>query len=54
MGRLTSADFDQELLDIYDEYVHGIIDRRLSSRAGNPRPLLTVRGCPFRHTAERS
>lgn len=28
MGRKTSEDFDQELLDIYDEYAHGIIDRR--------------------------
>lgn len=29
MDRKTAADFPQELLDIYDEYVHGIIDRRL-------------------------
>ena len=28
MERLTSADFDQELLDLYDEYVHGQTDRR--------------------------
>lgn len=28
MERLTSSDFDQELLDIYDEYVHGQTDRR--------------------------
>jgi len=26
--RLTAQDFDQELLDIYDYYVHGKIDRR--------------------------
>jgi carboxymethylenebutenolidase len=26
--RLTAKDFDQELLDIYDYYVHGKIDRR--------------------------
>ncbi len=26
--RLTSADFDQELLDLYDYYVHGRLDRR--------------------------
>ena len=29
MKRLTSADFDQELLDLYDEYVHGKLTRRL-------------------------
>lgn len=28
MDRKTADDFDQELLDIYDEYAHGIIDRR--------------------------
>ena len=28
MKRLTTSDFDQELLDIYDEYVHGQTDRR--------------------------
>jgi carboxymethylenebutenolidase len=28
MTRLTAKDFDQELLDIYDYYVHGQIDRR--------------------------
>jgi len=28
MERQTAADFDQELLDIYDEYVHGQTDRR--------------------------
>lgn len=28
MQRLTTSDFDQELLDIYDEYVHGQTDRR--------------------------
>lgn len=28
MKRKTASDFDQELLDIYDEYVHGHIDRR--------------------------
>ncbi len=28
MKRLTAKDFDQELLDIYDYYVHGQIDRR--------------------------
>ncbi len=28
MKRLTSADFDQELLDLYDEYVHGQVTRR--------------------------
>jgi carboxymethylenebutenolidase len=28
MKRLTASDFDQELLDIYDEYVHGQTDRR--------------------------
>ncbi len=27
--RKTASDFPQELLDIYDEYVHGIIDRRV-------------------------
>jgi carboxymethylenebutenolidase len=28
MDRKTSADFDQELLNLFDEYVHGDIDRR--------------------------
>ncbi len=28
MNRQTSADFDQELLDLYDEYVHGKVTRR--------------------------
>lgn len=26
--RLTAADFDQELLDLYDYYAHGLIERR--------------------------
>ena len=28
MDRKTSADFDQELLNLFDRYVHGDIDRR--------------------------
>lgn len=28
MTRLTAADFDQELLILFDAYVHGVIDRR--------------------------
>lgn len=28
MDRKTAGDFDQDLLDIYDHYAHGIIDRR--------------------------
>ena len=28
MARLTARDFDQELLDLYDTYAHGRIDRR--------------------------
>ncbi len=28
MNRKTSADFDQRVLDLYDEYVHGAITRR--------------------------
>lgn len=28
MERKTAADFDQELLDLFDAYVHGAIDRR--------------------------
>ena len=28
MDRKTSADFDQELLNLFDEYVHGLVDRR--------------------------
>src|SRR5688572_13571931 len=28
MNRRTAQEFDQELLDIYDYYVHGQIDRR--------------------------
>ncbi len=27
-GRLTAADFDQELLDLYDYYAHGMISKR--------------------------
>nr|MBP8258003.1 hypothetical protein [Opitutaceae bacterium] len=33
--RLTAKDFDQELLDLYDYYAHGKIDRRMFlARAG--------------------
>ncbi|NNF71653.1 MAG: dienelactone hydrolase family protein, partial [Rhodobacteraceae bacterium] len=33
--RLTAADFDQELLDLYDYYVHGKISKReFLDRAG--------------------
>ena len=41
MERQTAADFDQELLDIYDEYVHGQTDRRghRSGRQGSRVPL---------------
>jgi carboxymethylenebutenolidase len=28
MKRQTSSDFDQELLDLYDDYAHGRVDRR--------------------------
>ncbi|MCC0018527.1 MAG: dienelactone hydrolase family protein, partial [Rhodobiaceae bacterium] len=28
MERLTAKDFDQELLDLYDFYAHGIITKR--------------------------
>src|SRR5262245_9814535 len=28
MARMTAHDFDQELLTLFDAYVHGIIDRR--------------------------
>lgn len=28
MPQKTAADFDQELLDLFDRYVHGLIDRR--------------------------
>ena len=28
MAQLTASDFDQELLDLYDGYAHGVIDRR--------------------------
>ena len=28
MERRQASDFDQELLDLFDEYVHGIIERR--------------------------
>lgn len=35
MERLQASDFDQELLDLFDEYVHGIIERReFLERAG--------------------
>ena len=29
MERKQASDFDQELLDLYDDYVHGRIDRRV-------------------------
>ena len=28
MERRQASDFDQELLDLFDEYVHGVIERR--------------------------
>lgn len=28
MNRKTASDFPQELLDLYDYYAHGVIDRR--------------------------
>lgn len=28
MGRKTAADFEQELLDLYDRYAHGLLERR--------------------------
>src|SRR5688572_22344970 len=28
MKRKTAAEFDQDLLDLYDDYVHGRLDRR--------------------------
>ena len=28
MSRMTAHDFDQELLALFDAYVHGVIDRR--------------------------
>ena len=28
MDRLKASDFDQEVLDLFDKYVHGIIERR--------------------------
>ena len=35
MGRKTADEFDQELLDLYDSYVHGLIERReFLSKAG--------------------
>jgi carboxymethylenebutenolidase len=35
MGRRTADEFDQELLDLYDSFVHGLIERReFLSRAG--------------------
>lgn len=35
MERKTASEFDQELLDLFDEYVHGDVDRRVFlSRAG--------------------
>jgi len=35
MGRRTAADFDQELLDLFDGYVHGLMERReFLERAG--------------------
>ncbi|HKE18404.1 MAG TPA: dienelactone hydrolase family protein [Kofleriaceae bacterium] len=35
MDRKKASDFDQEVLDLFDEYVHGIVDRRgFLERAG--------------------
>ena len=35
MGRKTADEFDQELLDLYDSFVHGLIERReFLSKAG--------------------
>ena len=35
MERKTARDFDQELLDLFDQYVHGGVDRRgFLDRAG--------------------
>lgn len=35
MERKTQHDFDQELLDLYDSYAHGLIERReFLSKAG--------------------
>ena len=35
MERKTAKDFDQELLDLFDQYVHGGVDRRgFLDRAG--------------------
>ena len=28
MNRMTASDFDQELLDLYDYYAHGKINKR--------------------------
>jgi carboxymethylenebutenolidase len=28
MERKRASDFDQELLNLFDEYVHGLVDRR--------------------------
>jgi hypothetical protein len=28
MGEKTASDFDQELLNLFDKYVHGFVDRR--------------------------
>jgi carboxymethylenebutenolidase len=38
MERKTTADFDPDLLKLFDAYVHGDIDRRgfLDRRAGSP------------------
>ena len=35
MKRMTAADFDQELLELYDYYAHGMISKReFINRAG--------------------
>ena len=38
MERLTARDFAPELLELYDFYVHGKLNRRESSTAPPPSP----------------
>ena len=41
--RLTAADFDQDLLDLYDYYVHGKISKReFLDRAGKWLSLIHI------------
>ena len=48
--RQTASDFDQDLLILFDAYVHGDLDRRgfLKGARNTPRPASPPRACWLR------